>query len=125
MIIPGMVSHPVDDHFHAEVMSGFDQLTKIIGCTIVRVDIGIGTGCIVTAIGALSFFDTDRGDRHQPQDVYCHVMQAANVLDKCLQRAFPGVLSHVDFVDVSAIAPGNNGKSYTHLYYILYMYLNR
>ena len=114
-----VVRHPIQNDPHAEVVGGRRQGAHVVVRSIVGVDrvvildaIGASKGAtarfddeVVLVFSPLSVHVSNGVNGHQPQNVHAERLQAGQIGNERLNRAFWRVLTQVDFVDGGILGP--------------------
>src|SRR6187401_1747783 len=105
MVPTRMMRYPIDDDVHTECMRGIHQLFEIIKVAeegIQRAEVRNG---VVASQSTFSFFDTDRMDRHEPQDIHTHFFEPGQMMPEGFKGAFRSVLPDIDFINIGGLGP--------------------
>ena len=106
IVPPGVIGHPVEDHFEALGVGGADEVAEIVQVAEFGVHRQIVADGIRAAERALAELLADRVDRHDPQHIDAHPAQARQMRFECAECALRRVLANVDFIDRGVRGPG-------------------
>ena len=100
-----VIGDPVKNDLKAHLMRLIDKVLKVLGRTEFGVDALIVARGIIGPQRTLALRLADRVDRHEPQGIDPHILQAVEVRFKRLERALLGILPDVDLIQHTGVEP--------------------